>query len=321
MKLSHDLLTQAADWFALMRSGDASEQDRHALQCWLEVSDDHRKCWQYVESIEQRFNSATLAGAHQAEETLHAVRRQRTGRRAVLTGIALLLGTGVLSWRFPGLYRSIPQTLAVWNAQYHTDVGEIRELILQDGTQLWLSSDTALDTHIDKISRSILLHRGEILIETGKSDHRPLIVQTNNGQLSPVGTRFSVREDGNDTLVAVFDGAVELSNNLQQQMLTAGQQTHMVADSIAPPRPAERRREAWSRGVLLAEDIRLGDLISELERYRPGVIHVSPDAAALRVFGGYSLTQPDHTLATLEKALPIKVNHILPWWVNITVAE
>ncbi|OUS32030.1 iron dicitrate transport regulator FecR, partial [Gammaproteobacteria bacterium 45_16_T64] len=43
----------------------------------------------------------------------------------------------------------------------------------------------------------------------------------------------------------------------------------------------------------------------------------APAVAELRVMGTYPADQPELTLAMLEKALPIKVNRLLPWWVTL----
>ena len=321
MKFSHELLNQAADWFALLRSGDATAQDKQALQHWLEAHEDHRQCWHYVESIEQCFNAASADSPQQAQDTLFNVRRRRASRRNVLTGLALLLGTGALSWRYPEWYGNASQRLAAWRSKYHTNVGEISKLILEDGSEVWLSSDTAIDTKLDKSARNIYLHKGEILVATAKADARPLIVHTAHGDLQPIGTRFSVRDEAESTVVAVFEGAVQVRNSATKIILKSGQQARLSRSMISAPQMADRRREAWSRGILLADNISLGELIDELGHFRPGVINISPEAANLRVFGGYSLLEPDKTLAALEEALPISVNHTLPWWVSIEIKK
>ena len=116
-----------------------------------------------------------------------------------------------------------------------------------------------------------------------------------------------------------YDGNLVI--NSSRQRTPSGQQLVFTHDRISAAQPAQRAREAWTYGILLAENIRLGDLIEELQPYRRGFINVSDQAAGLRVFGGYPLNDPDQTLAMLAQALPIEVSHTLPWWVSIDVAR
>ncbi|WP_052063720.1 hypothetical protein [Nitrincola sp. A-D6] len=67
----------------------------------------------------------------------------------------------------------------------------------------------------------------------------------------------------------------------------------------------------------MAEDIPLKELVSELARYRRGYLGINPAIANVRVMGAYPINNPDHCLAMLEDALPVRVNRLLPWWVTL----
>jgi len=321
---SHQVLEDAADWFALLRSGHASEADTRRWRCWLEAHPDHRYGWQLVQRIEQQFNAASGSDPAHAEATLARTREQRMNRRGMLKGMALMLGVGGLgwaSWRSAALSDTLSDRVATWGAEYRTGTGEIRELALEDGSRLWMNTHTAIDTQLSDTQRRIRLIAGEILLETG-ADPRPLIVTTAHGQLRPLGTRFTVRDQNETTLVAVYQGSVAITNLAdQRQVVPSRHQTRFSPTHIDPVVNANPAREAWRRGILLADDIRLADLADELTRYQHGFINVSPEVAGLRVFGGYPLTNPTQTLSMLEKVLPIRVSRPLPWWTNIRPAN
>ena len=103
----------------------------------------------------------------------------------------------------------------------------------------------------------------------------------------------------------------------QQARLPAGFQTRFSATDIETPARADPAREAWHRGILLADDIRLDELVKELGHYQHGFINVAPEVAGLQVFGGYPLAQPERALTMLEAALPIRIQRPLPWWTEI----
>lgn len=53
-----------------------------------------------------------------------------------------------------------------------------------------LNSRSALDIEFDDNERRLHLRSGEILIQTAKGDTRPFIVETEQGRLRALGTRF-----------------------------------------------------------------------------------------------------------------------------------
>lgn len=320
---SHQALETAAQWFALLRSSEASERRRAEWRAWLAQSDDHRKAWRYVEAISRRFGAVHDLGDRRAvAAALSDIRQRRTGRRRLLGSLAALAATGTLGW-LGWRHGPFPEMALAWTADYRTRTGEIRDLRLVDGSQLWLNTATAVNADFGPTLRRLALVTGEILIETaGAGDARPFVVETSHGRLQAPGTRFTVREQEGATLVAVYAGAVEVRTGAtaRRRVVSTGEQLHFDRDAIAAPQAAERAREAWADGVLLADDITLGQLVAELRRYQRGYLGVAPEVAELRVLGGYPLRDPDKVLAMLEAVLPVRVRRTLPWWVSIEPA-
>ncbi len=160
---------------------------------------------------------------------------------------------------------------------------------------------------------------GEILIDTAKdARQRPFFVDTRFGRLQALGTRFTVRQADDDILLAVYEGQVRIHTHSGQEALVhSGEQTRYRADAISEAVPADPAREAWSRGVILAEDLSLGDLVAELGRYHVGYTGVDPRIAGLRVVGRYPANDLPRTLAMLERELPVRIQRTLPWWVTL----
>ena len=232
--IDHQILSDAADWFALLRSGQACESDKLRWQQWLRQHPDHLRGWQMVEHIEQQFSTASANHPAHTEATLKQARHNRIQRRSVITGLALAIGTGGLGW-MSWRHSPLPTLVAGWNAQYRTGTGEIRALELADGSRLWLNTNSAINTVLDGPQRHIQVIQGEVLIETGKADPRPLVVFTPQGQLQPLGTRFTVCRETDTTFLAVYDGAVEITNQARQKsVLHPQQQTRF------PPTPCNR---------------------------------------------------------------------------------
>jgi len=311
-------MEQAAEWYALLAAEDATADDCDRWRAWLAQAVEHRRAWEYVESVSQRFRpiQSTPDPRRTADGLWEANTRLRQ-RRRVLTGITGLGVAGLLgmaAWR----HTPLPLMAQSWQADYRTATSESRELRLPDGSRLWLNTATAVNQAYTARRRRLELVTGEMLIDTARDPSRPLTVRTPQGLLRALGTRFTVRLDGEQTLLAVYDGAVAVrSLRGAEAAVQAGQQVRFSQHALAPVQPADPAREAWSRGVLVAQDMTLRELAMELRRYRHGHLGLAPEVADLRVFGNFPLNDTDATLDMLAGALPVRIRRTLPWWVSI----
>ena len=247
-------------------------------------------------------------------------------RRSVLASFSAIFistGFGLASWR----YSPLPRLVNQWRAHHHSELGEIKSLKLSDGTQVWLNTASAFNVDFTTGQRVITLLQGEILIETAKNDARPLLVNTQHGQLSPIGTKFTVHQQEECTQLDVFEGAVEVvtankqTRHKKTQLVNAGQQLSFTTTQLSDINSADAAKEAWSLGILLAEDISLKNLVKQLSRYQYTHINLADDVAHLSVYGSYPLKSPEQSLTMLAKVLPIKVTYISPWWINIAASN
>jgi transmembrane sensor len=308
-KLSHASLEQAAQWYVrLQDQGSALEQLR--WQTWVAQNPEHLAAWQYVQRVSQRF-------APLLEQPHGAGRALRSSRRQTLKTLLVLCAGSTLAW---GTWRNtaLPRLVGGWTADYATASGETRDTLLADGSHVWLNALSALDVQFDAAQRLLHLRFGEVLIDTAKDARRPFLVDTAQGRLQALGTRFSVLQGDDHTQLNVFEGRVQVTTlNHQVRIAQTGEQLTFTRDGFHATNPASPAREAWSRGVLLADNLPLGQLISELNRYRPGHLGCDPAVVHLPVMGSFPLKDSDHALHLLQAALPIRVERLMPWWVSV----
>ncbi|VWC68858.1 FecR domain-containing protein [Burkholderia lata] len=314
-------LEQAANWYARLHADGESGEHRHAWAQWLAERPEHRRAWAHVEAVSRRFEPLRGESAGErnaAAAAVHVSATRAASRRHVLGSLAALAGTGLAGW-FAWRFTPLADRVIAWRSDYRTGIGERRDVRLADGTRVWLNTDSAFDVHFDDTKRVLTLTMGEILIDTARdSQGRRFFVDTPGGRLQALGTRFTVRQCGTHTLLAVFNGRVEIRNLAGHvEIVPAGQQRRFTADTIDAPERADPAREAWSRGVLLADNVTLDTLIAELDRYQHGHIGVDPSVAGIRVVGRFPADNPDQMLAMLERDLPVRVRRTLPWWVTI----
>ena len=305
------VLEQASLWMARLWSDDISEAQREACLAWRQASPEHERAWQQLQAIDGRL--AALPSHASRSELFSST--QEVSRRSFLQwgGLVVLLG---------GLGFGLPRT-PQWQRQfadYATGIGESRELTLSDGTHLVLDTDTAIDIRFDAHQRRLHLLRGGVLITTAKTpDARAFSVMTQEGLSYPLGTRFSVQQHTDSTQVAVYEGqvALERRGSDERTTLDAGQQADMSADGVTPPELLEPAGLARFQGRLVAESMRVSEVVEILARYRHGVVRCAPEVADRRVSGVFSLQDTDRALASLADALSLKVVYRTPFWVTV----
>lgn len=317
-------LQQAAEWFAVLQADDVAENDRRHWQQWLASSGAHRQAWLRVEAVSQRLGVVTTQPAHAevAAEALQGPMRVDRRRRQALKTLAVLGGTGIVGW---GTMQqsSWPAPLLRWTADRKTTIGDIQSHPLADGSQLWLDTGSAVDVAMSNTQRHIVVKTGAALIDTADAaTSRRLSVETVHGRADTQGARLYVRQTAKAAEVAVFSGSVEVypAASGTPLHLAAGMQTRLERGHVETPQPADPAREAWTRGLLLAEHQRLDAFVAELGRYRPGYLACAPGVAELRVVGAFPLRDTDQALAMLAHALPVKIRAPMPWWVTVEAA-
>lgn len=306
------LLSEAADWLLALRYGDDAAHAQAGVERWRQQSPAHRQAWARAEAMLGVFAQVPPAIGKNTFQAL-----QRPGRRrglGMLGALLLAAPAGWLAWRHTP-WRE-------WSADVATATGERRSMVLADGSQLVLNTASAVDIVFTATERRIRLQAGEILVTTQADPSptdRPFVVQTPQGTVRALGTRFSVRRlDDHSTRVAVLERAVEIRPvDGAPRVLRAGTQADFEAGRIGPAAAVDNSATLWEQGMLLARNMRLEDVVAEMGRYRSGVLRCHPAVADLRVSGAVSLADTDAGLALLARALPLRLEQTTRYWVTV----
>ncbi|WP_313621264.1 FecR domain-containing protein [Achromobacter sp.] len=313
------VIRQAADWWARLRE-DSSAAERDRFEAWRRAEPAHELAWQRLNALTRDVATGVAhAGPAVASQTLlqaPLIRSRRTAIRLVLSAVGVGLGAWALSE---------PAAIRRLSADLSTGTGERRSVRLPDGTQVELNAGSVVDLRYTASVRELVLLEGEILIETARDPAgRPFSVRTRGGLLTPVGTRFLVRDlDGGRMRVAVLEGAVDvrgLAVDSAVNRVQAGEQADFSARGDFLPARLEPASSAWLRGMLIADEMPLSDFLDELGRYRPGVLNCAAAAAGLRVVGAFPLADTDKVLDMLQEILPVRVRRYTRYWVTVVPA-
>lgn len=306
-------LRSASHWYAVLSGERVSPQQAARWRQWYEQDKDHQWAWRQVESLRCQINSVPGALASQT------LKDSGLKRRHVLKGLLLLAGAGG-GWQ---LWRSSPGEGL--RADYRTATGQILRQTLEDGTLLSLNTDSAINVHFNGSQRLIQLCYGEIAITTAKDAHRrPFVVQTRQGQLTALGTEFTVYQDGDETELSVQRHAVEvaLADVPQQKRIAQqGETLRFSATRFTAVQPLNEDNARWTQGILSFSDRPLADVVATLSRYRRGVLRCDPTVAGLRLTGTFPLADSDAVLRAIAKTLPVKIQFVTRYWATLLPAD
>jgi transmembrane sensor len=272
--LSDSVRAEAAAWVARLHSGDRSRALEAGLRKWLRAPD-HSRAFELATEAWEACGSTRDAVVH-----LRAVRFQESPQRAMSRyfGMAAAVLVIVLC---AVLYRQEPAPTV------STAVGEQSMLTLDDGSRIFLNTDTRLFVQETAAQRRVQLESGEAWFEVAKDVRRPFVVTAGDQVVVALGTAFVVRRDMRQLAVTLVEGRVAVSPlspaSGPERMLAPGQRlTFLGREAPRVDEPAIDSVTAWRRGEVILDKTRLRDAVTEMNRYSaiklfiddPSVAHI-----------------------------------------------
>lgn len=217
-------------------------------------------------------------------------------------GLLLLAIVAGVAWIDPA-YRS---------EHVASQVGQRQALLLADGTQVLLDSNTEMTISWHLRSRQVELKAGQALFEVSPMVYRPFLVDAGLAVVRVVGTRFNVRRQEQDVQVTVAEGrvAVRAAATGAVAALEPGQQLRVHKGQEARlGRVDVDDVTAWQQSRLVFESTPLEDVIDTLQRYhRQPIRLMDPRLARLPVSGVFDSGHVDRLLTLLPGILPVRVS-------------
>ncbi|MFC0515087.1 FecR family protein [Mucilaginibacter angelicae] len=164
------------------------------------------------------------------------------------------------------------------------------QVVLPDGTQVWLNSSSSLSypTEFTGNSRTVKL-TGEAYFEVAKNKDKPFYVEMNNVQVKVLGTHFNISAyaDDNDLTTTLLEGSVQISKNGSQALLKPGQQAVIgsTADAIAVSKAHINEAMAWKNGYFMFNDDNIVDIMKKVSRWYDADVEYQGNFGTQR-FGG-----------------------------------
>ncbi|QUS58915.1 FecR family protein [Pseudovibrio brasiliensis] len=291
---------EALNWFLKLREG-ASKKQRKQFSAWFNTSERHRQEFTRLEEI-WGASAFKKAVGELKTDSVHPPATKTQPRKTFrkLTGVAaaFALMIGVTQFSDWWIYLQ---------ADYTTQSAQMRQISLPDGSSMLMNSETAVALDFEGMQRRVHVLRGEVYFDVFHDAQRPFQVTGSFGEVTVLGTAFSVLTSKTEDRVVLERGRVELTRANDAKTareLKPGELSHISSKGIEESReinPAEVL--AWREGRLVLEDVPLSKAIEEIERYYSSSIFItSPTLRDTRVSGYFKTNNLIEAIETLALA-------------------
>jgi ferric-dicitrate binding protein FerR (iron transport regulator) len=155
-----------------------------------------------------------------------------------------------------------------------TQKGRKFQLILADGTKVWLDAASSLTYPIafTGMQRKVKA-TGQVYFEVAKDPAKPFIVEAAGTSVQVVGTHFNVNayEDETTMKTTLLEGIIKITRNNNSSMLKAGQQAVI---NVSEPGSIKVNNEvdldavmAWKNGLFQFTNADLTTVLRQLSRW------------------------------------------------------
>jgi transmembrane sensor len=307
---------EAAEWFVRLQGDDATGDDWLAFEAWLQTArnaaayDRLEELWLALEDDAPAIKRALDAPAYANPRRPTSARRpdRRVTRRTWLAVGGALAATvavgvfGVANWPAP----------ADPGQTYRTAAGEVRDILLADGTRIKLNGASSLTVRLDRDVRRVEMADAEATFDVAHDPKRPFLILVGDRQVRVVGTQFNLRRHAGATCLTVRRGVVEVrpaaSPAAVPARVTVGQQlTHRDGDPHVTISAVEPDNAfAWTQGQLVYHQAPLSEVAADLSRRLPHPVRTADAATAQLPFTGVLVVDNEAAvLRRLEAFAPV----------------
>lgn len=312
---------EANAWLLRVHSGIMSEQEHQDFTAWRRRDAAHEFQFRQAERFWQALNG--LASQVRREPLPREVAAPSSGTVPLRSGLSTLSrhkprwGTAVAAALVLAVFSPlIWSTVEFWSADHHTFAGQQSTVSLADGSRVYLNTRSALSVNLSERRRSLSLKQGEALFEVAHDPGRPFEVAVNGRVVRAIGTVFNIAQDGHRTSVSVLDGAVRLLDGEHTVEIRRGERVMFgEASNASAPEPFNASAvTAWRRQELIFDQMPLGDIVAQMNRYRTDTIVVlGSSLRTQRLSGSLGLQDSTRALSLLQQTLPFHITHVTPY--------
>lgn len=308
---ARDIEERAARWLVRREEPGWTADEQAKLDAWLSESMAHKAAYWRLQHGWRAADRIGSLGLEQPARLMPLASRLMNWWKpmALAASAAAMIGVGLSQ-----VQRNEP--IAMVQARFDTPVGGQRMVALKDGSRVELNTATVVRADVSDAHREVWLDRGEAFFAVARAEGRPFVVHAGPRTVTVLGTKFSVRRDGDKVTVSVLEGRVRIDDAVNRNMvptaiITAGDVAIARGPSTLLTARSEQRVEdalSWRTGMLTFDQATLAEVAAEFNRYNAKpIVVVDPKTAAIRIGGSFQAKNVDAFARLLRDAYRLRV--------------
>ena len=303
--------------------GELNAAEAAAVEAWYDASAANRRLLgeiYYILYVNDRINDTAgidvERSLRQFKRRMHAGRRISLRRSAVRIAAAAVIAAVLLAG---GLTTVLLSKRLAQPVTVVTQLGERSQVVLPDGTKVWLNSKSRLEypSSFGRRSRRVTLC-GEGYFEVAHDERKPFVVETGQYDVRVLGTTFNVYAYDNDRAAfetALMEGSVEVSSRSdasQRLVLQPNEAAVMAADGrLVRTRLTDMGRFRWTEGLICLNDVPFGELLERFSDYYDiRILLKNPKLYDVRCTGKFRQSDGiDYSLHVLQRFVNFRYTH------------
>ncbi len=322
--IDDNILDDATEWYVLMRDEDISDSRMEGFIVWISQSTIHQQAFEQVgEFWDDLPNMKPAMGPNMGKEKKATVTSLSQHKQKIEQKTSQQKSLQNFKWSPRHIAASLAfLALSIVTYQYGsfllmdtfgTKVGELADIMLDDGSHLVMNTNTAVRVDLRDDKRVVYLERGEVYFEVAKDQDRPFYVETKGGLVRVLGTKFNIRQRGPASDVSVVEGSVGVVDygrmrddfSLDQLDITLSADERFSLgdnqiDNVALPVDSKRVL-SWRDRKLIYNGEKFVDLVADINRYYETDIRIGdPSLNDIEVVAILKIEDRNTTLKALE---------------------
>lgn len=304
-------------------AGQCSEEELNEVNAWIKESDENARQLFSMEEVyhlgkfdhyaderrmalaEKRLYKKLEQEQEKRNRTLHI---RRWMQYAAVIAMICFVGGGAGYWLYQ---RSEGDQMLVATA----DEGIVKEVILPDGTKVWLNNAATLKypREFSEKERNVYLE-GEAYFEVTKNRHKPFTVESEAMRVRVLGTIFNFKSDKRHRTAeaTLIEGEIEVKGKKEegQIILAPGQRAELNKNSgrLTVKQVDAKLDAVWHNDLIPFEQANIFTIAKTLERFYGVKIILSPDIRQDKTYSGVLKKKAtiESVLKSLQNSIPIE---------------
>lgn len=293
-----DPVTDAAlEWLLRLRNNSDANTSAQ-FEAWLRQDPRHAVEFRALQALWEGPEFRGAVRSLPANLPAELAPRSRHWRRAAAVALVVVLGAAALH---------TGDFLLELRADARTDIGEMRDATLPDGSLMTLNSDSAVALDFDGGRRAVTLLRGEAYFDVTHDPAHPFHVKGGFGGAEVKGTAFSFRREADRDEIVLQRGRLEVGCDCADpaRLTLLPEQAATISRLGAGPAIAtdSAGRLAWRAGRAVFRETDVATLVAELDRYWPGhIVLARAGLRDMRISGSFRLDDIPGAMASVAAA-------------------